>query len=544
MRLIILLMIMTLSLFAQNNSAEEKGQIAIEDAYQSILQRYVAEIDPRKLSDAAIEGMLRELDPYSEYIRDGESHRIDDITTGEYGGVGIHLGRLNDSIIVVAPMDGTPAFLQGILSGDRIVKIDSVWTEDLRIDEVIRLMRGQVGTPVSLKIHRAGESDLIQFDLIREMIKVPDITYSGILRDNVGYIRLSNFTKYSGADLETTVRNLTQVPLTGLIIDVRGNPGGLLNAALMSADLFVEQGNVLLETKGRVRRSDRQYHSKRKPILKADLPLAILVDGGSASASEILSGILQDYDRAVVIGEPTFGKGLVQTVTRLSPETRLKLTTAKYYLPSGRLIQKRSIAEDVMYEDPLEGEAKDAYYSENRRKFDSGIGVQPDLEVEPLSLSDFERELWRNRLFFKYALEYNAKHSNLVLPVNFEDVQVDSFHQWMLEADVFPETRLKRWIASGSTLLDSSESGYERLGKLQDQLIELESESQHEILDMNRIQILNGLEVELARVLGGNGARAAASLKYDPVVQRAIDLLNSASEVQEILAGTGEHLDY
>ncbi|MCF7807131.1 MAG: S41 family peptidase [Candidatus Marinimicrobia bacterium] len=540
---LVLLLAVPLS-YAQNISPDKQGQAAIEEAYQAILERYVAEIDPRKLSDAAIEGMLRELDPYSEYIYDGESNRIDDITTGEYGGVGIHLGRMNDTLIAVSPMDGTPAFLQGILAGDRIIRIDSVWTKGLRIADAAKLMRGPVGKPVTLSIKRAGDQDILEFELIREMIKVPDISYSGLLRDNVGYIRLANFTKYSGEDLERAVRKLNKLNLIGLILDVRGNPGGLLNASLMSADLFIDKGELLLETRGRVTQSKRQYYSRRNPIVRRELPVAILVDGGSASASEILSGILQDYDRAIVIGEPTYGKGLVQTITRLGPETRLKLTTAKYYLPSGRLIQKRPIAEAVLYEDLLESDASGGFYSENNREFDSGIGVQPDLEIEPLALSDFERGIWRKRLFYKYALDYKTKNPELMLPISLEDAQIDSFYQWMVSIDAFPTSSMKEWIDNGRDLVDSSAVSFQKLDELRHQLLALALEQQEEILAANRIQIINGLEIELANVIGGTGARVAASLKYDPVVQQSIDLLNSREEVLEILAGTAKPSDY
>ncbi|MCF7904874.1 MAG: S41 family peptidase [Candidatus Marinimicrobia bacterium] len=540
---LVLLLAVPLS-YAQNISPDKQGQAAIEEAYQAILERYVAEIDPRKLSDAAIEGMLRELDPYSEYIYDGESNRIDDITTGEYGGVGIHLGRMNDTLIAVSPMDGTPAFLQGILAGDRIIRIDSVWTKGLRIADAAKLMRGPVGKPVTLSIKRAGDQDILEFELIREMIKVPDISYSGLLRDNVGYIRLANFTKYSGEDLERAVRKLNKLNLIGLILDVRGNPGGLLNASLMSADLFIDKGELLLETRGRVTQSKRQYYSRRNPIVRRELPVAILVDGGSASASEILSGILQDYDRAIVIGEPTYGKGLVQTITRLGPETRLKLTTAKYYLPSGRLIQKRPIAEAVLYEDLLESDASGGFYSENNREFDSGIGVQPDLEIEPLALSDFERGIWRKRLFYKYALDYKTKNPELMLPISLEDAQIDSFYQWMVSIDAFPTSSMKEWIDNGRDLVDSSAVSFQKLDELRHQPLALALEHQEEIPAANRIQIINGLEIELANVIGGTGARVAASLKYDPVVQQSIDLLNSREEVLEILAGTAKPSDY
>jgi len=539
----ILLLGLALSVVSRPNSDQNEGEAAIEQVYQTILDRYVAEIDPLKLSDAAIRGMLHELDPYSQHIHDDFSHRLDDITKGEYGGVGIHLGWINDSLIVVSPMDGTPAYRQGIRSGDRIIKIDSVWTKDLDFDQAARAIRGEQGSIVSLLIMRSGEGDLIKFDLERELIKVPDISYSGLLRHKTGYIRLSNFTKYSAEDLEKAIRKLTKTGLGAIILDLRGNPGGLLSSALMSADLFIDKNELLLETKGRVSQSNKKYFSRRNPILNENVPVGILVDGGSASASEILAGILQDYDRAIVIGEATYGKGLVQTVNRLSPDTRLKLTTAKYYLPSGRLIQKRDIAENIIYEDLPESDRTE-FFSDNKRQFESGRGVIPDLEVENLKLSDLERELWRRRLFFKYALEYTATHPGLTLPIDLGAAQVDSFYQWMVKHDSFPETKLQRWINKSAGLVDSTSSIFPELEELYTRLSELELLRQQEEMDAIRIQILSGLEAEIASVIGGNGARVAAALKYDPVVQSAVDLLASRAEVKAILAGKPKASEY
>jgi carboxyl-terminal processing protease len=532
----------SLSLLSQTNGERLDGERSIKKVYQTILNRYVAEIDPQKLSNAAIDGMLHELDPYSQHVFKGNSHRLDDITRGEYGGVGIHLGRMNDSLIVVTPMDGTPADRVGIQAGDRIIKIDSVWSRTLSLDDASRAIRGKQGSLVIFLIKRAGEPEPISFSIERELIKVPDISYSGLLKENTGYIKLSNFTKYSGEDLERAVRKLGAVHMKSLILDLRGNPGGLLSAALMSADLFIEADDLLLETRGRVKQSNKKYFARRAPIVPRNLPIAVLVDGGSASASEILSGILQDYDRAVIIGESTFGKGLVQTVTRMTPETRLKLTTAKYYLPSGRLIQKRDIAKNIIYEDLQELEVGD-YYSDNNRKFGSGVGVQPDIEVDDYSISNLERELWRNRLFFKYALQYGAAHPGMTLPIKFSDTEVDSFYHWMVEEDQFPKTEFQRWIERGDGLIDSSSSIFPEMEKLQSQLLDLELLQQQLEMQTSKQQILRGLESEVASIIGGNGARVAASLNYDPVVLRTIELLNSQSEVNEILAGKQNQSD-
>ena len=525
------------TLYTQDHADRVKGEASIRQVYETILDRYVAEIDPGKLSDAAIDGMLKELDPYSQHIDDNNSYRLDAITTGEYGGVGIHLGRMNDSLIVISPMDGTPAYRQGIHAGDRIVKIDSVWTKKLELDEAARLVRGEQGSMLILLIKRVGESEYLEFELERELIKVPDVSYSGLLRERTGYVKLSNFSKYSAEDLEKAIRKLSKANLDALIIDLRGNPGGLLSAALMSADLFITQDQLLLETRGRINESNKKYLSRRRPIVPLDLPLAILVDGGSASASEILAGILQDYDRAVVIGKSSFGKGLVQTVTRLSPETRLKLTTAKYYLPSGRLIQKQEIAVDVLYEDLLETEI-DSFYSDHNRRFEAGGGVEPDLTVNPLSMSSFESKLWRNRLFYKYALQFEEKNPVLTLPHQFEEAQVDSFYSWMADQDLVPKSELYNWIMNLTNVVDSNSSIYAELQSYRTSLFDVEIKYQQDELAKNRVQILSGLDTEMANVIGGNGARVAASLKHDPIVQKAIDVLASSSQLKEILAGS------
>ncbi len=537
--ILLLLSVSQFNLFAQSHRERSEGEASIKKVYETILNRYVAEIDPEKLSDAAIEGMLRELDPYSQHIDNNNSYRLDAITTGEYGGVGIQLGRMNDTLIVISPMDGTPAFRQGVLAGDRIVKIDSVWTRELDLREASRMVRGVKGSLVNLLIKREGERELINFELERELIKVPDVSYSGLLEDRTGYVKLSNFSKYSAEDLEKAIRKMSKSKMQALILDVRGNPGGLLSAALMSADLFIPQGESLLETRGRIKQSNKKYMSRRQPIVSPKLPVAILIDGGSASASEILSGILQDYDRAVVIGEPSFGKGLVQTVTRLSPEKRLKLTTAKYYLPSGRLIQKREIATDVIYEDHLEAQ-EDTFYSEHKRSFEAGGGVTPDILAKGHPLSDLERLLWRKRLFFKYALEYDAMHPGSTLPFQFEASEVDSFYNWMTREKRLPQTALNRWINDVDELVDSTHTIYKDILALKNSFAELELLYKEEVFNENRVQILSGLEREIANVLGGNGARVAASLNHDPVIQKALDVLSSSEQLQEILAGKSD----
>ena len=528
---------MTATLYTQSKGGKSSGEQSIHKVYETILSRYVAEIDPEKLAEAAITGMLSELDPYSQHINENNSHRLDAITSGEYGGVGIRLGRMDDSLMVISPMDGTPAFHQGIMAGDRIIMIDSVLTKKMTLKTAADMVRGEKGTLLNLVILRIGHPETLSFDLERELIKVPDVSYSGLLDHRIGFIKLANFSKYSAEELEKSIRKLDRTGLNGLVIDLRGNPGGLLSAALQSADLFIPKDAALLETRGRLHQANKKYFARRRPIIDKELPVAVLIDAGSASASEILAGILQDYDRAVLIGSPTYGKGLVQTVTQLTEDSRLKLTTAKYYLPSGRLIQKREIARDVLYEDLLDGQGGE-YFSAGKRSFDAGEGVSPDLAVAAMPMADLERELWRKRLFFKYALEMHESKPGLTLPVNLTQADVTDFYGWLQDHDEIPPSRLSRWLVKADNAIDSTDTIHKEWTELRTQLEELLTIDAQSEFENNQQQILNALETELARVIGGNGARISASLKRDPVVAKAIKILMTPTEFGSILAGS------
>lgn len=525
------------SLHAQSQTERQKAETKLRKVYQTILEKYVAQVDPDKLSEAAIRGMLRELDPYSLHIDESNSQRLDDLTTGEYGGVGIRMGRMNDSLVVISPTDGTPAYRQGVLAGDRIIKIDSVWTRNMDMDRAAQLMRGEKGSVVKLRVKRMGETETIDFELEREMIKVPDLSYSGLLENRVAYVRLANFSRYSAEELEKAVRRMHKSGMRGLIIDLRGNPGGLLSAALRSADLFIVQGELLLETRGRISQSNKKYNARRRPIIPEELPMAVLVDGGSASASEILSGVLQDYDRAIVVGESSFGKGLVQTITQLSKEERLKLTTAKYYLPSGRLIQKHALAPEILYEDTLV-QNLETFHSENEREIEAGGGIVPDVTVEDIPVSSFERRLWNKRAFFKFALELVEQNQDVSLHDRLEPETVDSFYVWLDEEKLLPLTDLEKWLKSMPTPDDSTGVLHDRLIRLSQEFSDLAASEHREILEENRSQILAALEMEVAHVLGGNGARVAASLRSDPVVMKALELLQSHEEMELLLSSS------
>ncbi len=505
-----------------------------EKVFHEILNRYVTEVDAGKLIDAGIEGMLDELDPYTQYIIESNSHRIDALTNGAYGGIGIRLGKMGDSLVVVSPMDGTPAERFGILAGDIIVRIDSLSTRKTSLAKASQMLRGKAGTLVTLGIRRNGGKEIIYFDLVRELIKVPDISYSGLIEPGVGYIKLANFSKFSSENLERAVRKLDRTGIEALVLDLRGNPGGLLSAALLSADLFIKEGETLLETRGRIARANREFHSRRKPILSDDVDMLVLVDRGSASASEILAGILQDYDRAVIIGRDTFGKGLVQTVFTIDDETRLKVTTAKYYLPSGRLIQKHDFGEDVRLDDLLEPDSI-SFYTANRRPFSGGGGILPDISVESFKRSSFEKDLWRMGFFFHYALDYTEEQPNLGLPFVADSMVLEDFRTWLLRRSDLPPSDLEKYIAGLEERIDTRSSYIDSLKKYQSALQGLSSLMWLDQFDQDSERITRGIEMEISNIIGGRGARQAASLNTDPDIRVCLESLGKEGYLDSLL---------
>ncbi|MFZ5433884.1 MAG: S41 family peptidase, partial [Calditrichota bacterium] len=311
------------------------------DVYREIAMRYVDSVDPELFMRAGIDGMLSTLDPYTVFIPEDETEDLDLITSGRYGGVGIEIGvrGQNKILTVISPMDDSPAQRVGIRSGDRIIMIDSTSTMGFTTNDAAKLLRGTPGTSVHITVERTGSSEPIEFVITRREIELKDVPYYGFIKPGVGYVKLSHFSRRAADELDEALQALKDDGLNELILDLRGNPGGLLSSAVGVTQRFCSKGETVLTVRGRDDESLQSFILPDEP-LAGHVPLAVLVDGGSASASEIVAGAIQDLDRGVVVGEPTFGKGLVQSVVSFETGEALKLTTAKYYTPSGRLIQK------------------------------------------------------------------------------------------------------------------------------------------------------------------------------------------------------------
>lgn len=497
---------------------------------KNLLAEYVDDIDSRQLITSSIEGMLKDLDPYTVFIRESDQSGINMLTKGSYGGVGIRLGMRKKILTVIAPMEGTPAHRAGIRPGDQIIRIDSLYTKDFTTDKAARIIRGKPGSEVTLTFSRPGESELIPIKLIREKIKINDMPYYG-MEDGIGYINLTRFSRDTAKQVAGAITALQDDGMRGLILDLRGNPGGLLRDAVAMVDAMVEPGLAIVDTRGRSRKSTRSYRSEKEPVLKPEIHLVILVNGGSASASEIVAGAIQDLDRGVVIGSTTFGKGLVQSIFPLGKKTSIKMTTAKYYIPSGRLIQK----EDYLHNGVLTDNSDhlDSLFVTSRgRVVKGGGGLTPDISMDKAPLPPLTRRLWSGGHFFAFATEHQNKY-DLTPPVEVSDQIIADFREYVDGQEITLIFPGEKDLAKFEETIESLESfeGAVNFGELE-AYFEIRKAG---VFDDELEEIRRGLELELSSVKGGLAARIRASLTKDDIYLKAVALLSDPLAYEKLL---------
>lgn len=491
--------------------------------YRQILLNYADPIDASALTESNIRNMTGDLDPYTVYMTEEEEEPLEILSKGEYGGVGLRISMRNDTLTVISPIDGSPGKNANIMPGDQILRIDTTSTTGLDLNKSTRLIRGNIGTKVQLLIRRPGISENKVYTLERAKIKVNDVSYTDYLKGGIGYIRLAEFSKGATAEVRQAIGELKKNDnLESLILDLRGNPGGLLEEALGIAELFTQLGDTLLLTRGQNENANRVYLSTRQPLLDESVKIAVLIDGGSASASEIVAGIIQDLDRGIVVGAPSFGKGLVQTLFRVDREHSIKITTAKYYIPSGRLIQKPDYIKNpklIASEMPQDS----IFYSHNHRMLRSKGGITPDILVKAETQSEYVTDLWRENQFYTFAIQYKSELN--AIPV-VDDIVIDNFKSYLEQ--------------SGFKYIDKNEKNVhdleeiivqdERLKKIQinlqpvyevfDSLKEVEFET-------NRSMIRQALESQFALLKDGLTGQIRVGLKYDKVIDETIESLDN-----------------
>jgi carboxyl-terminal processing protease len=505
--------------------------------YKEIATNYVDEINPERFMEAGIEGMLGTLDPYTVYIDREDGDEVDLLTNGKYGGIGVTIGVRDGVLKIITVMDGYSAQRAGMIPGDRLLTIGGVPVSAKKPDEVRTLTRGDPGTEVKITVEREGEKKPLEFVLIREEIQIKNVTYSGYLENGMGYIRLERFSRKAGEEVREAIKELKiEGDLHSLILDLRGNPGGLLDAAVEVVSKFVPRGTLIVTTKGRRAENDKSYKSAEEPLLPST-PIVVLTDRGSASASEIVAGSLQDMDRALIVGARTFGKGLVQTIVPLDYGAQLKITTARYYTPSGRSIQEI----DYRHRDkngvfaPVPDSLKKEFHTADGRKVMEFGGITPDSVVQNVDEGPMVRDLLRKALFFKFANEYVSEHKEET--INGTDDEVLSAFGKFLENQKFDfEEEADAKLKELRQVADRSHYQRDVFDSI-DRLTAAVQREKKRSFERYKDDITRELNIELMARLHGERGRIKASLKGDVQLRVAEGLLKDPKTFARKIGG-------
>ena len=511
-----------------------------KDVYKEITTRYVDDIDPEEFLQAGIRGMLETLDPYTVFIGEEDTDNLRILTSGKYGGLGIVIGlRGEDKILtVISPMEDTPADRLGIRAGDQIIEIEGVSTYGFDTQEAATYMRGEPGTPVNIKIKRFGIDNPIEYTVVREEIIVKDITLATMINEDTGYIRLARFSRKAGTELDSALNKLKDEGMESLVLDLRGNPGGLLEAAVEVCEKFLPAGETIVSTRGMLLEANRVIASRGNAGY-AECQLIVLVNNGSASASEIVAGAFQDLDRGVVIGTTTFGKGLVQSLINLNYGAELKLTTAKYYTPSGRLIQKVDyFGTDnpviINHTAPdMENDSLEKYLTTNGREVFGGGGITPDIKVPVEDISLVDAALFRQSMYFEYANEYLLE--NTVEEALGDEKLLEKFQQYLIENNFDYEVEGTSEIDALHKLAEEQNLDAKFLENLK-QLSEILDAKKLVSFTEDEDSIKRHLRMEFASREGGTTAKFRESLSGDIQLQKALEVLESEKYYRTILS--------
>ena len=422
--------------------------------FKEVNTYYVDDVAPSKVMKTGIDAMLKSLDPYTNYIPEDDIEDFRTMTTGQYGGIGAIVIKRSGKTIVQTAYEGFPAQKAGLLPGDEILSINGISMDKKTNADISKLLKGQANSTVKLMVTRYGQEAPVEINITRDKIQVDNVPYYGMLTNDIGYFQLSGFTVDASREVRNAVAKLKEQGAKKIVFDLRDNPGGLLNEAVNISNLFVDKGLDIVSTKGKVTEWNKTYKALDMP-LDTQIPLAIITSNRSASASEIVTGVMQDYDRAVVVGERTFGKGLVQATRPLSYNSQLKVTTAKYYIPSGRCIQEIDYTHRA--DDGTLGKVPDslrtAFKTHAGRTVYDGGGVAPDVEVKDPEVAAITRVLLQKNYLFDYATRYRAEHQSIPPSREFQlsDAEYQKFVQWLQGKDINYSTPAEKALASLTT---------------------------------------------------------------------------------------------
>lgn len=513
------------------------------DIYHTLFRElnlyYVDETDPGDLIKTSIDKMLNSLDPYTVYIPESKMEDYKFMTTGQYGGIGALIRTDGKYVVISEPYEGFPAYKAGLKAGDKIVEIDGKSAKGKDSQAISELLKGEPDTEISIAVERLNSDKPINVEVVREKIQINSVPYYGMLDDGIGYIRLSSFTENCSKEVKKAYQNLKKEnELRGLIFDLRGNPGGLLMEAVAISNFFLPKGTDVVSTKGKVKQWNRNYTATSDPM-DTEIPLTVLVNSGSASASEIVSGVIQDLDRGVVMGSRTFGKGLVQTTRDLSYNSKLKITTAKYYIPSGRCIQALDYSN--RNEDGSVGRIPDSLVTEFKTKggrsvYDGG-GVMPDIKVEPQTLSKISVSLYAKNLIFDYATKFQFEVDSIASPDQYI-VDESTFNNFT----AFIKDKEFDYTPDSQKMLDKLEEAIKKdkySDRLNGELDELRKKLAHDKnkdLDLFKDEIKDLLREEIVGRYYYQTGKARAMIINDPLVDSALVVLKDIDRYNKMLS--------
>ena len=407
----------------------------LEKSFKYLKVNYVDSLNESEIVKEGIKGFSKQLDPYTKLLSGKSKEKYDDLRRGKYGGVGIQLGMRRDTLTILSVFENSPAYSEGLLVGDDIMMVDSTSTSGLSLKECLKVIKGEIDSVVTFHVYRKLTKEKLKFDLVRSNVALKNVPYWGVNENNVGYIRMTRFSKNSDKDFKLALNELNDLNMNGLIIDLRGNSGGLLSVAINILDYLTDRGEILLVQKGKTNRSNKEWKSKRRPVVDLDIPIVVLINKSSASASEIVAGSLQDLDRALVVGEKSFGKGLVQNMYNLNDSLVIKITTAKFYLPSGRLIQKQDYLNNGFLTDGLD--KKDTPFTTKMgREVKGGGGITPDFLVKKKKINPFINALWREKVFLAFASDYLSGNKDISVPIIINDDMKIKFSKFVENFDL------------------------------------------------------------------------------------------------------------
>jgi carboxyl-terminal processing protease len=527
--------------FVDNYFEISKNLDIFSSLYKELNIYYVDETDSGDLMKTAIDAMLESLDPYTTYIPESEKEDFEFMTTGQYGGIGAVITKKGDWVYVSEPYEGFPADKAGLIAGDKFVEIAGKSVEGKSTEDVSKVLKGEPNTSVKVLIEREGVKKPFEVEITRQEIKLNSVPYYGMVSDSIGYIKTRSFTRNISKEVSDAYNELnSDNQLKGLVLDLRSNPGGLLNEAIKMSNLFIDQGQEIVFTKGKVKEWDKSYKT-RSTALDTSMPLVVLINRSSASASEIVSGAIQDLDRGVVLGQRSFGKGLVQQTRKLSYNAQLKVTTAKYYIPSGRCIQ--ALDYSSRDEDGSVGKTPDSLRTEfktlvNKRTVYDGGGITPDIEIEPHKYSNILRSVISKRHIFNFANSFRSNNDSISSAKTFvvTDAIYDDFKQFLNDKEYEYETKTEKTISSIKK--DAEKEKY--LEDLEEELEALTlkmEQSKNNDIERFKDEIIEVLEAEIATRYYYQKGKIEATLKHDEELAEAINVLNDLEKYNAILLG-------